>query len=646
MRRLSLCVLPLVFLFSLGFSQTKQEFRGVWLTNVDSNVLLSDASIAQAMDYLASIGINVVFPVVWNKGYTLFPSQTMTDTFGPSYAIWPTVAGRDPLRRVIIEAHRNGIEVIPWFEFGFSANYVSDTLSIGHILTQKPAWTLRNNVGRVATKDGVFPQFVWMSGINPEVQDFMIRLMSEVLDTYDVDGVQGDDRLPAMPVDGGYDSVTVAIYASEKGGATPPTNARDAQWTRWRADKLTGFFRRLRDSVKTRSPHYVLSSTPSVYPWGYQEYLQDAKTWLDSSICDNLIPQVYRYSYGEYVFELDKSLSYVGASKRSQFFPAVLGKIGSYLIDTTYLRNVLAANRARGLSGESWFFYEAFPAEAGLRGTYLRDGYYREPASLPWRNGTVRRPKALIVNEDDPGATLSGGWMDYSNFPQGFRPGFVMAADTGTAKITYAFDVTAEAWYDVYAYIIANTRNSTVAPYTVFSSTDTAVVLFDQFNPKNNGWQKIAHAYLTPGERTVLTLTNENIGAGRRVIADAAMIMINRRMSPDVVISDVHEDRAVSKALPQGFVLGQSYPNPFNPSTTIPFAIPTKAIVNLTVYDLLGKAVAFPLRSQVFEPGWHAVSIDAHALASGTYFYRIEALPVVATEGSRWVKTNRMVLVK
>ena len=84
----------------------------------------------------------------------------------------------------------------------------------------------------------------------------MLSLVTEVIDKYDVDGVQGDDRLPAMPVEGGYDSVTVAIYQSEHGGANPPNNPGDPNWKRWRADKLNEFFWRMRDSVKVRGSSF------------------------------------------------------------------------------------------------------------------------------------------------------------------------------------------------------------------------------------------------------------------------------------------------------------------------------------------------------------------------------------------------------
>jgi uncharacterized lipoprotein YddW (UPF0748 family) len=115
----------------------KQEVRGVWITNVDSDVLSSREKIAEAMDYLASRGFNVVFPVVWNKGFTLYPSRTMRREFGAQLDQYNLSdlpfksQNRDPLRELIIEAHRNGMEVIPWFEFGFSSSYSQNG---GHLI--------------------------------------------------------------------------------------------------------------------------------------------------------------------------------------------------------------------------------------------------------------------------------------------------------------------------------------------------------------------------------------------------------------------------------------------------------------------------------------------------------------------------------
>lgn len=94
--------------------------------------------------------------------------------------ILPELSGRDPLERVLIEAHRNGIEVLPWFEYGFAASYSQNG---GHILAMFPDWALKNNAGQLVVKNG----FDWMSAIHPDVQDFIISLATEILDKYDVE---------------------------------------------------------------------------------------------------------------------------------------------------------------------------------------------------------------------------------------------------------------------------------------------------------------------------------------------------------------------------------------------------------------------------------------------------------------------------
>jgi uncharacterized lipoprotein YddW (UPF0748 family) len=76
-------IIALIFICcTMVYSQQLQELRGVWITNVNSTVLSSDAGIKTAVDYLASIGVNVIFPVMWNGGNTLYPSTVMYNLFG------------------------------------------------------------------------------------------------------------------------------------------------------------------------------------------------------------------------------------------------------------------------------------------------------------------------------------------------------------------------------------------------------------------------------------------------------------------------------------------------------------------------------------------------------------------------------------
>ncbi len=87
---------------------------------------------------------------------------------------------------------------------------------------------------------------------------------------------------------------------------------------------------------------------------------------------------------------------------------------------------------------------------------------------------------------------------------------------------------------------------------------------------------------------------------------------------------------------PQAPALGQNFPNPFNPTTQIPFISDGSHIV-ITIYDALGREVA-NVADGVFDPGEHSVTFDAGSLPAGTYFCRMQT--------STTTQTRKMVFVK
>jgi hypothetical protein len=89
--------------------------------------------------------------------------------------------------------------------------------------------------------------------------------------------------------------------------------------------------------------------------------------------------------------------------------------------------------------------------------------------------------------------------------------------------------------------------------------------------------------------------------------------------------------------IPREVSLSQNYPNPFNPATTIRFGLPEQADVRLEVYNLIGRRVAV-LVSESRNAGWHTATFDASALASGVYFYRLQAGAMVITRKLTLVK--------
>jgi len=92
-----------------------------------------------------------------------------------------------------------------------------------------------------------------------------------------------------------------------------------------------------------------------------------------------------------------------------------------------------------------------------------------------------------------------------------------------------------------------------------------------------------------------------------------------------------------NEEIPVEYALHQNYPNPFNPATTIKFSIPEMSFVTLRVYDVLGNEVTTLINGEN-TAGYYEIKFDASVLASGIYFYRLQA--------GDYVETKKMILMK
>lgn len=349
-----------------------EAVRGVWLTNVDSRVLNSKESIEEAVNLCDEIGLNSIFVVTWNKGMTTYPSKIMKNLTGVE--IDTQFIGRDPLRELIDAAHKKNIKVIAWFEFGFSSSYNENG---GKILSIKPEWMSKNIEGKLVSKNG----FEWMNGFHPDVQIFLLSLILEVVNNYDIDGIQGDDRLPAMPSESGYDDYTKNLYV-KKFGKQPPADYKEQNWIRFRSKLLNDFEKRIFSEVKSRKPDVLVTMAPSIYPWSLEEYLQDWPTWLNDGSVELVFPQVYRYNIEEYekqIIEIKKNQ--IAEENLKKFYPGILLKVGDYLADEKFLSQMISVNRANNISGEVFFFYEGL---AKRKATLKK--FYKNKAVFPVLN--------------------------------------------------------------------------------------------------------------------------------------------------------------------------------------------------------------------------------------------------------------------
>ncbi len=136
---------------------------------------------------------------------------------------------------------------------------------------------------------------------------------------------------------------------------------------------------------------------------------------------------------------------------------------------------------------------------------------------------------------------------------------------------------------------------------------------------------------------------NETVYAAFAVAAgfnlnDLRTAIANARIMYSQIPTSISDEKIDS---PEKFYLAQNYPNPFNPSTKISFTVPNVgtglALSVLKVYDVLGNEIA-TLVDEHLEAGKYEVTFDASNLASGFYFYRLQA-------GS-FIETKKMILIR
>ena len=354
-----------------------EEIRGVWLVNhPHSQVLTSRDNIIEAMAFLAAKGFNTIFPVVWNRGYTLFPSQVMKNYGFPQCDRFYQQQQRDPLREIIIEAHQYNIKVIPWFEYGFAASHL---VNGGHILQRQPSWKAIA-VNGTTVRHG---SLTWMNGLNSEVQQFMLQLVLEVVKQYDVDGVQGCDRFPALPIAAGYDQETSAKYQAQF-AKQPPNNPQQKHWLQWRANILTQFLSTLYQQVKAVNPKLIFSLAPGVYPFCLDNLLQDSKTWLERGLVDIIHPQIYRSSFLSYRQEVKKIRQVFRPDSWAKFAPGIALTANGKDIKVNDLIKYIKLNRKNNFKGQIFFHYEGLRRDRDAVADALWEfGGYNRVATLP-----------------------------------------------------------------------------------------------------------------------------------------------------------------------------------------------------------------------------------------------------------------------
>lgn len=335
------------------------ELRGVWLTNIDSKVLFSSQAVTDSIQRLQKLNFNTLYPTVWNWGYTLYPSKVAEKVTGSAVRLVTPIdesldpdlgtKGRDMLKEIIAQGHEKGMRVIPWFEFGFMAPADSE------LAKRHPDWLTQNAQGNKIKKEGSHER-VWLNPFHPEVQEFIQDLVIEIVSNYDIDGIQFDDHF-GLPSDLGYDPFTVKLYQQEHQGKSPPADAQDSEWVRWRANKITDYITKVFRAIKERNSNVIISISPNPQRFSYDFFLADWETWERRGLVEELIVQIYRNDFNVFISELEQP-EVKTARSHIPVGIGILTGLKNKLIPFSQIKQQVEAVRQRGFAGVSFFFYE------------------------------------------------------------------------------------------------------------------------------------------------------------------------------------------------------------------------------------------------------------------------------------------------
>lgn len=325
----------------------RQEIRGVWLTSNDFRMFSDRKQLGEALQQLKQLNFNTIYPVVWNSGYVMYPSDVAKEAGGQPF-VYRGSEGQDIVADIITQGHQNNLLVMPWYEFGFMAPQMSE-LAVAH-----PDWLTQQRNGD-KTSITAAGEVAWLNPFHPEVQKFLTELVLEAVSNYDLDGIQFDDHT-SLPKTFGYDRYTLNLYRQET-KKEAPADVNNPAWVRWRANKITAFMARLSKAVKQRKPNVVFSVSPNYHDFAYRQQLQDWLVWVRQGFVDELIVQVYRSDIDDFRSQVSRPEIAEVQNKISTGIAILSGLRNSNVPMSRVYSQVITA-RERGL-GVSFFYYKS-----------------------------------------------------------------------------------------------------------------------------------------------------------------------------------------------------------------------------------------------------------------------------------------------
>lgn len=277
----------------------KDELRGVWLRPTET----TEEQIITTLDNLKANGFNNIFLETYFHGKTIFPSKTMNKYgFTVQYEKFQNI---DPLAIWIKEAHKRDMKIHVWFQSFYVGNIPSDH-NPSSILAVRPDWgnkTKRYANRQNATKSTSEHNGYFLDPANPQVQEFLVELITEIITEYKPDGINLDYiRYPLTTTKTDMDSWGYTDYArndfKKQFGKDPiDLTTSDVLWYDWnqyRRNSVTEFVKKVGKIGKENNVYISTVIFPDLAS-ALSSKQQDWRSWSTNNYVDGFTPLFLTY---------------------------------------------------------------------------------------------------------------------------------------------------------------------------------------------------------------------------------------------------------------------------------------------------------------------------------------------------------------
>jgi uncharacterized lipoprotein YddW (UPF0748 family) len=328
----------------------KSELKGTWVRPTET----SREQIVSTIEKMKANGFDSIFLETYFHGKTIFPSKTM-NKYG--FTIQNEIfEGIDPLEIWIQEAHKRDMKVHIWFQSFYVGNKAPSSEPTS-ILSVRPDWgnkTQRYADTYGATKSTSEHNGYFIDPANPEVQDFLLELLDEIITTYKPDGINLDYiRYPnatagSISNSWGYTEYARNDFKEEYGVDPVDLTAADVHWYDWnqyRRNNITNFVKKVGELGKEKQVYISAVIFPDLAS-ALATKQQDWRNWSMNNYIDGFTPLFLTYD-PKMLVSMMNDVMRIKSPRTDLFaglFVAFMGGAPEDLVRQIYQTRMMSAN--------------------------------------------------------------------------------------------------------------------------------------------------------------------------------------------------------------------------------------------------------------------------------------------------------------